>query len=102
MHLVCVKPSRYVFHIFNIETNIEDLLRLLQAEQGKEDLIAAADELQLQKAELEKTVAELKQKFEQAERRSAELREAEEKKYTEEIQFLKKTNQQLKVYYCKY
>ncbi|XP_050574145.1 axonemal dynein light intermediate polypeptide 1 [Bombus affinis] len=70
--------------------------KALQAEQGKEDLIAAADELQLQKAELEKTVIELKQKSEQAERRAAELREAEEKKHMEEIQFLKKTNQQLK------
>ncbi|KAK9307227.1 hypothetical protein QLX08_002390 [Tetragonisca angustula] len=70
--------------------------KALQAEQGKEDLIAAADELQSQKAELEKTVLELKQKFEQAERRAAELREAEEKKHMEEIQFLKKTNQQLK------
>ena len=47
--------------------------------------------------ELEKTVAELRQKLEQTERRAAELREAEEKKHTEEIQFLKKTNQQLKV-----
>ncbi|XP_017877951.2 33 kDa inner dynein arm light chain, axonemal isoform X3 [Ceratina calcarata] len=70
--------------------------KALQAEQGKEDLVAAADELQLQKAELEKTVVELKQKFEQAEKRAAELREAEEKKHMEEIQFLKKTNQQLK------
>ncbi|CAL7934175.1 unnamed protein product [Xylocopa violacea] len=70
--------------------------KALQAEQGKEDLIAAADDLQLQKTELEKTVVELKQKFEQAEKRAAELREAEEKKHMEEIQFLKKTNQQLK------
>ncbi|XP_015597937.1 axonemal dynein light intermediate polypeptide 1 [Cephus cinctus] len=70
--------------------------KALQAEQGKEDLIATAEELRVQKAELEKTVAELRQKFEQAERRAAELREAEDKKHTEEIQFLKKTNQQLK------
>ena len=60
------------------------------------------EELREQKAELERTVAELKQKSEQAERRSSELREAEEKKHAEEIQFLKKTNQQLKVIeiYC--
>lgn len=70
--------------------------KALQAEQGKEDLIANADELRLQKADLEKAVAELKLKFEQAERRASELREAEEKKHLEEIQFLKKTNQQLK------
>ncbi|XP_001603164.2 axonemal dynein light intermediate polypeptide 1 isoform X1 [Nasonia vitripennis] len=72
------------------------LQKVSQAEQGKEDLIAAAEELRLQKSELERTVAELKQKFDQAERRAAELREAEEKKHMEEIQFLKKTNQQLK------
>ncbi|XP_043248299.1 putative inner dynein arm light chain, axonemal Dnali1 [Colletes latitarsis] len=70
--------------------------KALQAEQGKEDLIATADELQSQKTDLEKTVAELKQKFEQIQKRAAELREAEEKKHMEEIQFLKKTNQQLK------
>ncbi|XP_043268448.1 33 kDa inner dynein arm light chain, axonemal isoform X2 [Venturia canescens] len=70
--------------------------KALQAEQGKEDLIATAEELKVQKIELERIVAELRQKSEQAERRAAELREAEEKKHTEEIQFLKKTNQQLK------
>lgn len=53
--------------------------------------------MRVQKAELEKNVAELRQKSEQAEIRAAELREAEEKKHSEEIQFLKKTNQQLKV-----
>ncbi|XP_012286270.1 33 kDa inner dynein arm light chain, axonemal [Orussus abietinus] len=70
--------------------------KALQAEQGKEDLIATAEELRVQKAELEKTLTELRLKFEQAERRAAEQREAEEKKHMEEIQFLKKTNQQLK------
>lgn len=42
-------------------------------------------------------IAELRLKFDQAEKRSAELREAEEKKHMEEVQFLKKTNMQLKV-----
>ncbi|XP_066594466.1 33 kDa inner dynein arm light chain, axonemal [Prorops nasuta] len=70
--------------------------KALQAEQGKEDLIAAVDDLKSEKAELEKTVSELRQKFDLSERRAAELREAEEKKHTEEIQFLKKTNIQLK------
>lgn len=56
-----------------------------------------AEELRLQKVELEKIVAELRLKFDQAERRSAEMREAEEKKHMEEVQFLKKTNLQLKV-----
>nr|XP_050844654.1 33 kDa inner dynein arm light chain, axonemal isoform X1 [Vespula vulgaris] len=71
--------------------------KALQAEQGKEDLIAIADELRQQKTELENTLTELRHKFDLAEKRSAELKEAEEKKYTEEIQFLKKTNLQLKV-----
>ncbi|XP_046825393.1 33 kDa inner dynein arm light chain, axonemal isoform X3 [Vespa crabro] len=70
--------------------------KALQAEQGKEDLIAIADELRQQKTELENALTELRHKFDLAEKRSAELKEAEEKKYTEEIQFLKKTNLQLK------
>lgn len=69
----------------------------LQAEQGQENLMNTVEELRLQKIELEKTIAELKLKFDQAEKRSAELREAEEKKHAEEVQFLKKTNMQLKV-----
>lgn len=60
-------------------------------------MINTAEELRLQKIELEKMVAELRLKFDQAEKRSAELREAEEKKHMEEVQFLKKTNMQLKV-----
>ncbi|KAK2582682.1 hypothetical protein KPH14_004956 [Odynerus spinipes] len=70
--------------------------KALQAEQGKEDLVATVDELRRQKIELQNTLTELRHKFDLAEKRSAELREAEEKKYTEEIQFLKKTNLQLK------
>ncbi|KAG5345515.1 IDLC protein, partial [Acromyrmex charruanus] len=71
--------------------------KALQAEQGKEDLINTAEELKLQKSELEKIVAELQLKYDQSEKRSTELREAEEKKHMEEVQFLKKTNMQLKV-----
>lgn len=70
---------------------------IFQAEQGKEDLVAIADELRQQKTELENALTELRHKFDLAEKRSAELKEAEERKYTEEIQFLKKTNLQLKV-----
>ena len=40
---------------------------------------------------------ELKAKCEQIEKRAAEQRQVEEKKHTEEIQFLKRTNTQLKV-----
>lgn len=42
-------------------------------------------------------MVELRAKAEQIERRSKEMQQAEEKKHTEEIEFLKKTNQQLKV-----
>jgi len=72
-------------------------MSFLQAEQGKEDLINTAEELKVQKIELERIIAELRLKYDQSEKRSAELREAEEKKHTEEVQFLKKTNTQLKV-----
>lgn len=41
-------------------------------------------------------MAELRAKAEQIERRASELRQAEERKHSEEVDFLKKTNQQLK------
>lgn len=69
----------------------------IQAEQGKEDLIAAAEELKAQKIELEKALQEQKLKFYHMERNAAEQRESEQKMYIEEIQFLKKSNTQLKV-----
>ena len=40
---------------------------------------------------------ELKAKCDQTEKRAAEQRAVEEKKHSEEIQFLKRTNTQLKV-----
>lgn len=49
------------------------------------------------KRDLERNVNELKAKCEAIEKREAERRAIEEKKHAEEIQFLKRTNQQLKV-----
>lgn len=54
-------------------------------------------ELKAGNAELERHVAELRAKAGQVERRAVELRQAEEKKHVEEIDFLKRTNQQLKL-----
>ncbi|XP_054257251.1 33 kDa inner dynein arm light chain, axonemal-like [Macrosteles quadrilineatus] len=70
--------------------------KALQAEQGKSDMEEAIAELRDVKSDLERQVAELRAKAEQVERRATELRQAEEKKHAEEIDFLKKTNQQLK------
>ncbi|XP_022907171.1 putative inner dynein arm light chain, axonemal [Onthophagus taurus] len=70
--------------------------KALQSEQGKSDLEHDVDILKLEKVDLEKQLTDLRQRAEQADRRSAELRAAEEKKHAEEIGFLKKTNQQLK------
>lgn len=55
------------------------------------------DKMQEEKIALEHQIMDIRQKAEQAERRAAELRSAEEKKHAEEIAFLKKTNAQLKV-----
>lgn len=55
-----------------------------------------------EKQELEKQVNELKAKCDAIEKREAERRAIEEKKHAEEIQFLKRTNQQLKVSECNY
>lgn len=69
----------------------------LQTEQGKSDLEEDVDKLKEEKAELDGLIFELRQKYDQSDRRAAEMREAEMKKHNEEIAFLKKTNQQLKV-----
>ncbi|XP_034944091.1 33 kDa inner dynein arm light chain, axonemal-like [Chelonus insularis] len=70
--------------------------KALQAEESNEDLITISEELKAQTIELEKIVAQLQRKFEQADKKSTELRDAEQKKHSEEIKFKKKTNQQLK------
>lgn len=54
-------------------------------------------ELEEEKHDLEKQVNDLKAKCDAIEKREAERRAIEEKKHAEEIQFLKRTNQQLKV-----
>lgn len=73
------------------------VLFAFKAEQGKSDMEETISELKDLKTNLERQVAELRAKAEQVERRATELRQAEEKKHAEEIDFLKKTNQQLKV-----
>ena len=55
------------------------------------------EELGEEKQELEKLVNDLKAKCDAIEKRETERRALEEKKHAEEIQFLKRTNQQLKV-----
>ncbi len=51
---------------------------------------------------MERQVNELKAKCDAIEKREAERRTIEEKKHAEEIQFLKRTNQQLKVLPCSF
>lgn len=70
--------------------------KALQAEQGKTDMEKKIVELDEEKHELEKQVNDLKAKCDNIEKREAERRAIEEKKHGEEIQFLKRTNQQLK------
>uniref|UniRef100_A0A8C8R910 Axonemal dynein light intermediate polypeptide 1 n=1 Tax=Pelusios castaneus TaxID=367368 RepID=A0A8C8R910_9SAUR len=70
--------------------------KALQAEQGKSDMEKRIAELEDEKRELERQVNEQKAKCEAIEKRESERRQVEEKKHGEEVQFLKRTNQQLK------
>uniref|UniRef100_A0A8C9NR57 Axonemal dynein light intermediate polypeptide 1 n=1 Tax=Serinus canaria TaxID=9135 RepID=A0A8C9NR57_SERCA len=70
--------------------------KALKAEQGKAHLEKRIAELEEEKEELEKQVSEEKAKCEAIERQETERREIEEKKHSEEVLFLKRTNQQLK------
>lgn len=58
--------------------------------------ILKIETLENEKKEYERQVQELKSKCEFIEKRENERRTHEEKKHTEEINFLKRTNQQLK------
>lgn len=70
--------------------------KALQAEQGKFDMEKKIAELENEKKDPERKLNEQKAKCEAIEKREAERRQVEEKKHAEEIQFLKRTNQQLK------
>ena len=70
--------------------------KALQAEQGKADMEARIKQLEAEKKDFERQVQELKAKAEAIEKREGERRALEEKKHAEEVQFLKRTNTQLK------
>eukprot|EP00053_Salpingoeca_punica_P001785 m.34899 g.34899 ORF g.34899 m.34899 type:complete len:277 (-) comp11214_c0_seq2:210-1040(-) len=70
--------------------------KALQAEQGRAETEQKISDLEKEKEELLSQLASLKAKCDEIEKREAERRQAEERKHAEEIQFLKRTNQQLK------
>lgn len=70
--------------------------KALQAEQGKHEMLEKIDSLEGEKLNLERAVADLKAKCEAIERREAERRQQDDKKHQDEIQFLKRSVQQLK------
>ncbi|KAM6108447.1 LOW QUALITY PROTEIN: axonemal dynein light intermediate polypeptide 1 [Pterocles gutturalis] len=70
--------------------------KALQAEQGKSDMEKRIAELEEEKQELQRQVSQEKARCDAIEKRENEKRQIEEKKHTEEVQFLKRTNQQLK------
>ncbi|XP_028985927.1 axonemal dynein light intermediate polypeptide 1 [Betta splendens] len=70
--------------------------KALQGEQGKVDMEQRISDLESESQDLRKQLNEQKAKCDAIEKREHERRQTEEKKHMEEIQFLKRTNQQLK------
>ncbi|KAG4078742.1 hypothetical protein HA402_015332 [Bradysia odoriphaga] len=70
--------------------------KALQSQEGKEQLYAKVKELESQCAALKQEITDMKHSFGQTERRYEEEKTSEERKHTEEVAFLKKTNAQLK------
>ena len=70
--------------------------KALMAEQGKSEMEERIKELESDKRNLERQALELKAKCDAVEKRESEKRLLEEKKHTDEINSLKKINQQLK------
>jgi len=72
------------------------LRKALQAEQGKTETEEKINRLLNDKKDLERQVAELKNRLELKEKQDAEKRQIEEKKHQEEVAFLKRSLQQVK------
>merc|ERR1711934_92792 len=70
--------------------------KALTAEQHKAEMEAKIKHLESDKKDLEGQVKELQERCESIEKREQERRAADEKKHAEEVDFLKKTNDQLK------
>lgn len=70
--------------------------KALQAEQGKGEMQAHIAHLEEENRELQRSVLELKSKIEAIEKRESDRRALDEKKFGEEVAFLKRTNAQLK------
>lgn len=70
--------------------------KALQAEQGKTDMEKKAMDLEQEKNDLLRQVQELKAKCESVEKREQERRAADERKHNDELQYQKRTIQQLK------
>lgn len=67
----------------------------LQAEHGKADLERKIEELEAKKTKLENKVMELKSKIEAIDKRNKERQEVEQKKRSEELEFLRYQEQHL-------
>ncbi|XP_041843413.1 axonemal dynein light intermediate polypeptide 1 [Melanotaenia boesemani] len=70
--------------------------KALQAKKGDVDMGKRVSDLENERNDLIKQLNEQKAKCDEIEKREAEKRQVQEKNYMEEIQFLKRTNQQLK------
>uniref|UniRef100_A0A3B1K586 Axonemal dynein light intermediate polypeptide 1 n=1 Tax=Astyanax mexicanus TaxID=7994 RepID=A0A3B1K586_ASTMX len=73
------------------------LRKILLAEHEKSDMDKKVSDLENENKDLEKQLNELMAKREAIEKQAAERQKADEKKRTQEIQFFKRMNQQLKV-----
>jgi dynein light intermediate chain, axonemal len=69
--------------------------KALHAEQNRVDMQAQIRNLEREKEELERNVADLSTKCDMIERREAERRQADERKHAEEVAFFRKTHQTL-------
>jgi len=70
--------------------------KALMAEQRKAEMEAKIKHLESDKKDLERQVQELMNRCDAIEKREQERRAADEKRHAEEVDFLKKTNDQLK------
>ena len=91
-----IKMTIHAYQTLYCSSIAYGIRKALLAEQQSDKNLTENDSLKLENADLNNQISDLKMQLEQTERRFLEIQQNEEKRHNEEVQFLRKSNQQLK------
>lgn len=91
------KSPTYRIKVSSTRNEIHQIHHFFQAEECLSEFLNEIADLEYEKYEQEKQIIILNLKLQQIENRSFEIRQAQEKKFVEEMEVLEKLNSQMKV-----